>query len=91
MERCPICRARLAGASTCPRCEANLSLARAAGTQAAQHLERALASLGEADCRQAEHHARQSLWLHRTPLAEAILGWSQACKQGSGLAFTPNR
>lgn len=75
MTRCPLCRARLAGADNCPRCGADLGRARAAREMASQYVERALACLAAGERQRARACVEQALWLHRTPLAEAMADW----------------
>ncbi len=76
MTRCPLCRARLSGAATCPRCGADLGLAQAAERAAAHHLERALTCLAANDQPRAAAHAERALRLHRSPLAKTIADWA---------------
>lgn len=75
MTRCPLCRARLAGAAACPRCGANLARAQTAQRAAARHLQDALTCLAADDRQRAAAHTDQALRLHRTPLAETLAAW----------------
>lgn len=75
MTRCPLCRARLAGAATCPRCGADLALPQAAGSQADCRLKQALACLAAGDHQRGTLYAEQALQMHRTPLTEVVAGW----------------
>lgn len=87
MTRCPLCRARLAGADTCPRCGADLALAQAARSAATGHLERALTCLAAGEHHRAATHTDHALRLHRTELAETIAGWLRAPAPDYAVAF----
>lgn len=76
--RCPLCRARLSGANTCPRCGANLTLSRSACDEAARHLKQALVCLAAGDRQGGTEYTNQALRLHRTRLAEVIAAWLTA-------------
>lgn len=76
--RCPLCRARLAGAATCPRCGADLALPRAARDEAARCLQQALACLAAGDRQEGAEYANRALRLHRTRLGEVVAEWLTA-------------
>lgn len=78
LARCPLCRARLAGADTCPRCGADLALPRAARGEAARYFEQALACLAAGDRQGGAEYTNQALRLHRTRLAEVVADWLTA-------------
>jgi len=74
MERCPACRARLANADFCPRCNVDLTLSQRAERQAQQWLQRSVRAIINGQPEQAIAAAKTANELARSPLAEALAG-----------------
>ncbi|HHH39001.1 MAG TPA: hypothetical protein ENK50_05440 [Sedimenticola sp.] len=75
MERCPVCRARLKGASLCPRCGSDLSRVLQAARRARQLEHEAVLQLAGGAPEQARETLRRALALKTTPLARSLLGF----------------
>ena len=72
LERCPACRADLAGNAVCRRCGCDFSLVRVAEEQAERRLTQALCAYAGGDLAGARAHLGASLASHRLPLAQAL-------------------
>ncbi len=75
MERCPICKARLKEATTCPRCGADLSNALNIEHQSEILLNNALKQLEIGNLSAAKQAVEQSIQLKAEPLGLALLGF----------------
>ena len=67
MERCPLCRAMLAGAETCRRCKAELASAQRVERDSRALLGRAMYRLALGDAARSHRLLRSALCLHATP------------------------
>ena len=72
MQRCPCCKARLSGATVCPRCRADLGNALAAEQAACFWLAKAIYLWRENQTAQSLNALEHSLSLKTTPLALAL-------------------
>ena len=72
MERCPLCRATLNGATTCRRCKAELQSVQQAERDAQDMLGAALYRLAVGDVATSRRLARRALASHTTAEAEAL-------------------
>jgi transcriptional regulator of aromatic amino acid metabolism len=75
MERCPICRAALNGATTCRRCRADLQQVQQVqqvAEQAAALAGAAMLSLVQGDAATARHLLARARLLHATPSTRAL-------------------
>ena len=89
MERCPNCRARWDGSTSCRRCGMDLDLLIAA-ERAAEHLvARGIAHLAVADPAHARRELTLALALHRTDFAELLLDFADWREAGAGEPMTP--
>jgi hypothetical protein len=79
MDRCPCCRARLAGAQSCPRCRADLSMLIAARKAADRHLKQSARYWQQNQVPAALKSLEQASHLHHTPLADALRRFMLAC------------
>lgn len=75
MERCPLCKARLRGKTTCNRCEADLSLLLAIESEAEQQAERAVHSLLTGEIEAASRQAAAARNRHATTFHHALSGF----------------
>lgn len=72
LERCPACRARLAGADVCTRCGVDFSISRRAERQACRLARVAVRELFLGRIKQAAAAAATATLLGRPPLARAV-------------------
>ncbi|CAK0766703.1 hypothetical protein CCP3SC1_40006 [Gammaproteobacteria bacterium] len=77
MERCPACRAILAGSTTCRRCGCELASATAAEDAAEVLLRTTLAALIKGEIGRAAHLATISAGLRRSSLATLLVGFAE--------------
>ncbi|CAK0765810.1 hypothetical protein CCP3SC15_3360002 [Gammaproteobacteria bacterium] len=77
MERCPVCRAALAGNITCRRCGCELAGVAATEDAAEALLHTSVTALAEGEWDRAAHFAATSAGLHHTPLAVALIGFAE--------------
>ena len=94
MELCPICRARLSGATTCRRCRAELGQAQAA-EQAARNLEgAAMLRLAEGEFEEASQILRRGRLLHSTLTIRSLCRLGRASERDGRMSMhrsEPNR
>ncbi|MCP4700728.1 MAG: hypothetical protein GY862_28320 [Gammaproteobacteria bacterium] len=86
MERCPACRARLKGASLCPRCGADLSQALCSQSEAEEMQAWAIELLGKNDLRGAAWAVKQALSLKRDPLMLVMRDFIVRCQERRAVA-----
>jgi hypothetical protein len=79
MERCPICRATLNGATTCRRCRADLQQVQQVEKLAAALVGAAMLSLAQGRTAEARRQLARARLLHATPAARAL--WQVAASQ----------
>lgn len=73
IDRCPICKARLKDATTCPRCSTDLTLPIQIARQADWFQKRAITALAEGHLKRASRRVKQVISLKSTPLAQVLL------------------
>jgi hypothetical protein len=74
METCPICRARLNGATICRRCRAELGIVQALELRGQALTVAALQALARGDSAGAAHWLGRARWVHATPMVR-VLEW----------------
>jgi hypothetical protein len=74
METCPICRARLNGATMCRRCRAELGTVQALERRGQALTVAALQALARGDSAGAAHWLGRARWVHATPMVR-VLEW----------------
>jgi hypothetical protein len=72
MERCPLCRATLAGADTCRRCKAELQTVRRVERESRALVGAAMFRLSLGDTVASRRLLRLALGLHATPEVRAL-------------------
>jgi hypothetical protein len=72
MDACPICRARLNGATTCRRCRADLGAVQAVEQRGQALTVAALHALVEGDSAGAAHLLGWARWVHATPATRVV-------------------
>jgi hypothetical protein len=72
METCPICRARLNGATVCRRCRADLGTAQALERRGQALTVAALQELTRGDSAGAAHWLGRARWVHATPVVRVL-------------------
>jgi hypothetical protein len=72
MERCPICRATLNGATTCRRCRADLQQVQQVAKLAAALTGAAMTSLAQGHTEEARRLLARARLLHATPSTRAL-------------------
>lgn len=77
MERCPSCRARWDGNTSCRRCGMDLAALLAVERAAEQYTLRGVTQLAAGDPVAARQHLSRALGLHRTPIAALLLGFAR--------------
>ncbi len=84
MERCPLCRAALAGADTCRRCRAELKSAILAEREGRALTDAAMHCLARDELAHAQDLLQRSLLLHAAPETRAL--WHLVvCRDGRAL------
>ncbi len=89
MERCPVCRARFKGETTCYRCGADLTVLLHIETLAHQRQRIAFQQLMQGDFQGAEWAARAALQWQQEPLTQALLGFIQQLAKRPRLSLGP--
>lgn len=72
MDRCPICRATLKGATTCRRCRADLRQVQAVAGQASALAGAAMLALAQGDTASARLSLARARQLHASPAVQAL-------------------
>jgi hypothetical protein len=72
MERCPICRATLNGATTCRRCRADLQQVQQVEKLASTLIGAAMTSLARGHTEEARRLLARARLLHATPTTRAL-------------------
>ncbi len=72
MDACPICRARLNGATTCRRCRADLGAVQALEQRGQALTVAALHALVQGDSAGAAHWLARARWVHATPATRVL-------------------
>ena len=75
LPRCPVCRARLSGATLCPRCGAELTSVAAVARAAAAAEGRAVHHLAAGRTEAAAAALAEARSLSRSPFGEALAGF----------------
>ncbi len=75
MERCPVCRARVAGKSVCRRCKSDLAGLLRLEAQADYYLQWAVCALARREIQKAGELCRYAAHLQNTPLTAALAGF----------------
>lgn len=84
MERCPNCRARGGGDTTCRRCGMDLAMLIEVEEAADRLTALGVAQLAAGDPAAAKRNLTGALGLRRTRLAELVLGFAEALEEQRG-------